>query len=311
MNNKNWIKKIFQILFAAFVIVSVMGCSGNNGGENPDNPVTPADDPTESFTLLGHTAHPKIKNGVVTIYNDNGVKVGTARTDSNGCYSLTVAKEDLGTQYTLKVSGGYSDDKTFSGTLEAKYALTHPENKANITPITSLVAKVSGAEGSLDSAVDKLASMGMIDKGNWYDDSQAKVDEWSLDVMGAHIDNIETWVNEVAEDVKDNDLNAQYMDVFPEAHGGVLSLSVPEVESGKLYFFKGYGSDTQMTAHTVHDEVNVSWELVNPPAGVTIDSTTGKLHIEDIYDGGRTVLTAKAVGGETAGIVSSISSLIH
>lgn len=173
-------KLLISILFASTLLLSA--CGGGGGSSN---------EPTSNNTISGIiiTDYP-ISGAQVKILTLSSSEITSTTTDADGKYSVEVASGSIDNGYIVEASGGQLNGENFVGTLRGIYSASDDKTKANATLITSLIAKLAmddseiSKNGTLltkrDTAIQKLADIGMLKKADWFVEEPELVDMYKL-----------------------------------------------------------------------------------------------------------------------------------
>lgn len=265
-------KTIAAVYIFACVLLGLSGCGGGGGGSSESGGGTAGDNPV---TISGIATDDPIVGGTVTATAIDGTELNTATTDTDGRFSLMVDEADIQLGYELTVSGGYSGGEPFAGTLRAQYAAMDSTTNANVTLVTTLVHAMSqqlaGATpvDKRDAAIGRLVSMGMLQGGQWANMEPAGVDLATLRAL-VQREGLASWLNDMVSDLQDDDLSAEMMEGFPEAHGGIVALTLGD--KNQSLAFQGAQLREKIEVVSISEaDGSYEFELLSGPEGMSVD----------------------------------------
>lgn len=243
-----------------------------------------------NITLSGKTAFKNVSDGVVVITNSNGAEIAKTRTLTDGSYSVSVDASALSGGYTLTLTEtistiveGTQKPTITTDTMTASYGGSHPSNKANITGITTLVSEMAKTTGSQTKAIQKLVDFGMVNNNDWYAVSSPRINPKALEAVVSNYAKITEWTAQLISDMADSELALKNLACFPKVYGGVAAISFPATDEGVFHVFKGYNDEIKAFSSLTEENLLVTWSLINPPKGITIDSKTGIISVAGYY----------------------------
>lgn len=270
----------FSKYLAVFVIslLVLVGCGGSSGGDFKGGKNNPTGSTAVEKTIIkGVVTDDPVIGATVKVLSLNNNTIQTATTDSNGSFSIEVDKNKIANGFILEATGGKMNGTDFNNTLSAIYGSKDNITQANVTLITTLVAKMAqdsiSRSGTLidkrDEALQKLADMGMLKKIDWFQTKPSLVNMEELRAIIYEI-GISNWINSITVDLSDNQLGRDKMSIFGMAHGGVLSI---HAGSNKLSMFPTDNKQIKITFDTESNKTNFLLKPKVMPTWVTIDGT--------------------------------------
>ncbi len=231
-------------------------------------------------TLSGTAFNGAMAGGTVTLKDFSGAVLGTTSSDADGKFTLNVAENSLNNGYTVSITSGMKDGGAFTGTLTATYSSTDAKDAANLTVLTSLIDMLAvdlpgNTLEKRDAAIQKLATLGMLQITDWnlltsdYFDLQALV----LRVQDAG--GVQAWLDRINTDIEDGELSlAESSTLFPKAHGGIQTI---RVEMSKDSLFPGEATVASFSVDALADGKTPVLKIVQAPAWVTVDGASVKV----------------------------------
>jgi len=181
-------KKYLQIII--ILISSLFLCSCN--------------DSNSPSTLRGVVMDDPLVGATVTAYGTNFETLGTAITDSDGEYNISIPYDSA---YRIVASGGTIDGVPFTGTMKS---ICNKEQMCNATPLTTLTATlVDNYKLSFLQAQEEVSRTMMIDLGEdpfilEYQGKASEANQNTLSYIRENTNNgidIDTWISTMLEDI--------------------------------------------------------------------------------------------------------------
>lgn len=122
---------------------------GSCGGGSDSPPKGPPKGSPKTTVISGIVSDDIIVGALVTARAFNGVVLGTAITDSDGRFSITVRVSDMGVGYALTSTGGTMNGQSFDGSMSAIYPARWEAGSSNVTLLTSALAQAANSTVSL------------------------------------------------------------------------------------------------------------------------------------------------------------------
>lgn len=201
--------------------------------------------------------------------------LATAIADSSGKFIISSAGVDLEKGYELKaIYETTVGELKFSDSFYAYYPGGEKLAESHITGITSTAYHLaSSVEGSTfkekhEKAVGNMVSIGMVRKDDW---SGSQPELVSKDHLGLQKHNLGTWSKMIAHDLKNGDLSGSHAQIFPNAHGGILSIDTGLLNNS-LSIFPGLKTETTISIQKSNPDLVVRLFLEKAVSGVTLDS---------------------------------------
>jgi len=265
-----------KLLFISVILLILNSCGGGGSSNVPaNNDVN--NDSTQPIVIKGKVVDDPIIGATVKLLSLDNDELQTATTDSNGSYSLNISKDKISNGFMLEATGGTMNGIDFNYTLRAIYSADQDLEKANITLITTFVAKMAmedsiNRSGTLidnrDKALQKLDDMGMLKKSDWFSEepSLVNMEELRATVQG---DGLNVWLDRTIVDLNDSELGQDKMRIFEFAHGGLLSVSTSP--SNFISIFSGQEKELNIFAEVIDtNNTNISIRKVNGVDWITI-----------------------------------------
>jgi len=228
----------------------------------------------ETMTISGYVVDEPISGATVKLLSLDNEELKTAITDSNGSYSLEVGEDKVANGFMLEVTGGSMNGEDFNGILRAIYGAGEDFEKANVTLITTLVAKMAMIDGDSsiekrDLALQKLSDMGMIQLDDWFKIEPSMVDSDMLHVA-IRLDGLDVLLNNLLEDLNDDELSNDNHPFFATAHGGINRIFISPVDSVSL--FAGQVNELNVSSTFLdNNESNITVTKVSGPSWATVN----------------------------------------
>ncbi|MEW8506888.1 MAG: LamG-like jellyroll fold domain-containing protein [Candidatus Thiodiazotropha sp.] len=261
-------------------------------------------DVSADISISGLVVDDPIESAIITLVSESGTTLGTAVTDANGYYSVTLLYSDLQEPFYVISTGGFINGEAFDGTMQAIYDLSDNLADANITPVTTVITGLADTMGSglienRNAALDQTTSMMLF-----------PIDEWnSIEPTGVNLEQIRfgsvlngfnTIIANLVSDIQDGDITLSTFNVFPSFNFGLLSAVIPT--NNRVFMNVG---EVEMRDISVSPPWNTAWsaEVIedSSPDWITIDQTGRKVIFNNPTGAGRydfRVLVTTQDGGE-------------
>ncbi len=225
---------------AACIVLAALAlgaCSGGSDGGRGD------DEPTPMTTITGIASDDPLSGATVEIRSTTGQSLGTAQTDSNGRYSISIPTSALQGGYQVVATGGQIAGATFTGTLRAVYAQSDAANAANATLLTSLIYNLAELEPAGDLTarrnvvLDRLSAAGLFARASWNAAEPANVNlpqiraEIAEQGYSSALSNLSGLMTAAALSAPDMDLFVY----FPAAMGGITGITYGQSTFGTTF----------------------------------------------------------------------------
>jgi hypothetical protein len=234
--------------------------------------------PIEKTTIKGVVVDDPIIGATVKLLSLDNDELETTTTDANGSYTLEVDNSKITNGFILEATSGTMNGQDFNETLRAIYGAGEDVEKANITLLTTLVAKMASEDSEIsrsgtlldkrDDALQKLSDMGMIKQDDWFkvEPSFVNMDELRSVVQ---YDGLDVWLNAMIVDLTDSELGSDKMRVFSNAHGGMSKVNISPDEFVSI--FPGQEKIISVDGEFVDtNETNISIRKISGPDWITI-----------------------------------------
>ena len=182
-------------------------------------------------TISGRVHNGPVAGATVILRDLAGHRLARAVTDQNGRYSLKAPSSCIAGGYYLQAFGGTINGAAFSGVMSAIYAASDNPAQANITPITTLIARMAESyAGSTrveqrDRAIQKAVALGLLRAADVNRIDAAYVEESIVRSMIAER-GLDRWIGDVLADLQDGALSRDLMGAFPNANGGIIAFKL-------------------------------------------------------------------------------------
>ena len=122
-----------KTILASWLVCALTACGGGGSGISTQAPPEP-----ERITISGFVSDDPVAGASVKLSSLDGDRpLGTAVSGSDGAFSITTGKADLGTGYRLESSGGTMNGQPFADILKAIYPAAKATGSSNLTLITT------------------------------------------------------------------------------------------------------------------------------------------------------------------------------
>lgn len=147
--------RMYRLLLGSLLLIAVSGCGGNADDAQKQADALSAAcrvSPKNCTEIYGAaTVYGPLSAAAVNVFGPSGVRIGTATTAANGSFSLYVAQPVP--DYSIVVSGGNYQGRTFSGDLAAEVRNRPAQGQfAPVNPVTTIVAQQMKASPTLSLA---------------------------------------------------------------------------------------------------------------------------------------------------------------
>ena len=287
--------KSIKLFLIGMVVVMLTACGGSSGGDSGNvNPTTEGtsggitddagstegsgnSDPLVMKTISGVIVDDPIVGATVKILSFSSDELQVTTTDDNGSYSMQVNADDISAGFMLEASGGMMNGEDFNGTLRAIYGADEDLEKANVTLITALVAKLAmednGTSGTLiekrNAVLHKLSNIGMVKSDDWFKIEPSLVHMEHLRDLVGELD-LDGWLNGISDDIVDSQLTIKYIKGFPEANGGIIAANIGQNKIITTYENDQFIKGIQLFLYDQNTSATYTYSLNNAPSGMTI-----------------------------------------
>jgi pimeloyl-ACP methyl ester carboxylesterase len=234
-------------------------------------PGTPFPSSSQNTLIKGLVIDDPVINAIVKIYDINNTLLETTTSGDDGDFSISITTSLLTEGYIITATGGTMNGQPFLGELKAIYTGDDNPSKANLTIMSTLIAKLAETQAGAtliekrDNAIAHLVFLGLLAENNYH-----KTDSKLLNEDSARIDiaviGIDAWIDEIINDLADGELSATNMSAFANSNGGVLAIKVLGQQETSVW----PGSSTQMGVELSATTNNVQSALENAPSWVSL-----------------------------------------
>lgn len=253
-----------------FVAISIAGC-----GSDSSSDISNSRPPAATLTISGVVADGLVSGASVAILSLDGKQVGSARADTEGRFTSSVAESELEAGYLIRASGGHVGDSALVGELKAIYGPSERYDTANVTLVTTLVSELAELKdtGTLlnrrTAVVRQLSDIGLFLEDEWNLGEPTNVDMIAL--LGDALDGgVAPLVNALIADLQDGDLEPGSMAYFPAAHGGILYLFL-DTTNNVISGFPGGFVSAPVILQGLEDSLGYKFSVLDGPSGLEID----------------------------------------
>ncbi|MBK7299421.1 MAG: hypothetical protein IPI79_02790 [Moraxellaceae bacterium] len=227
-------------------------------------------------TLTGTAIDDPISGAMLKVTTLDGKEIGTATTQADGTFAVSVPEPYLVDPILLQVSGGTMAGQPFTGTLKAIYTPQDGRTGLNLTPVTTLVSHLAASETGSDlvakrnAALNKLVALGMMDLQNWRKVADTPFDLGTIAFRISDLGGVTPWLNTIQTDIADGELSKDEMMMgFPKAHGGVQKVVVG---MDTLSMAVGDKRQLQVSADGLPENTALTVTLENAPEWVKVSN---------------------------------------
>ncbi|NQZ23345.1 MAG: hypothetical protein HRT53_14985 [Colwellia sp.] len=223
-----------------------------------------------SVYLSGVVGIEAIVGASVQLKSLSGDIIASTTTDHEGKYTFEVNESDISAGYELFSSKGGQGD--FDDEVRAIYSSTDDRDKANLTLITSLIAKLSSINSPLsieqrNIEVKKLIDLGLITSSDWFEMELSTVDMLSLHEW-VNTRGVDNWLNDMVADLSDGELSRSMMKYFFKAHGGLAGISFTPAVS--IALFPGQSRNILLTPVFIDGAKATTIKIISGPSWVSV-----------------------------------------
>jgi pimeloyl-ACP methyl ester carboxylesterase len=238
--------------------------------------------------VSGVIADDPVTNAHVEIQSLTSEILGSATTDSNGRYSVSIATASLGSGYQVVATGGEVGGNAFSGELRAVYSQADNTASANATLVTTVICMLADRETSGDLVarrnvvLDRLAGNYVLKKSDWnaVTPTNVSLDVLRTEVIGEGLNNaLAALADQLSADAIANP-GDQVFAIFPTTLGGIRGVAYGKtLLPDALNVFSGTALEagTATVLATSAGGATRRFELTGAPAGLSVDAASGML----------------------------------
>ena len=234
-------------------------------------PGTPSPASSQNTQLKGLVIDDPVINADVKIFDINNTLIETTTSGDDGDFSISIDTNLLSGGYIITATGGTMNGQPFLGELKAIYTDDDNPSKANLTIMSTLIAKLAETQAGAtliekrDNAIAQLVFLGLLAENDYY-----KTDTELLNEDSARIDiaviGLDAWIDEIINDLADGELSAANMSAFASSNGGVLAINVLGQQETSVW----PGASTQIGVELSATTNNVQFALENAPSWVNL-----------------------------------------
>jgi hypothetical protein len=238
-------------------------------------PGTPPPASSQNTQLEGLVIDDPVINADVKIFDINNTLIETTTSGDDGDFSISIDTNLLSDGYIITATGGTMNGQPFLGELKAIYTDDDNPSKANLTIMSTLIAKVAETQAGAtliekrDNAIAQLVFLGLLAENDYY-----KTDTELLNEDSARIDiaviGLDAWIDEIVNDLADGELSAANMSAFANSNGGILAITV----LGQQEISVWPGASTEIGVELSATTNNVQSALENAPSWVSLSDST-------------------------------------
>jgi hypothetical protein len=238
---------------------------------------------TENITISGATANLVITNGHVVVESVTGETLGTGTTDNLGHYAVSLKNAIPNEGYRVLVTGGQIDGNAFEDELSALYVPDNEKSGANLTLITTLVNHLAERYPQSiplqrrEAAVSQLLDIGLIlQPAEWSSLNPPSINIDALNLAADLEQGVSGWLQRMLDDLEDDDVSPNQMLGFPNANGGITSITLNGSTQPTV---SGFLNETIQGNLQIlgQDAATYTFETVKVPDGLTL-SENGTLN---------------------------------
>lgn len=273
---------IMKALFVFSLIAFLNACGGGGSSSNNDSAsIGSGGGQPATVTISGIATDDPVSGATVQLQTLDGNTIETATTDSTGAFSTQTSAGNINPGYMIVVTGGQVGGVDFPGELRAQYAKSDDRHAANVTLMTTLIARIAAQETSgtplekRDAVIARLAGMGVVSQDDWSGITPTGVSLSNLrkDISIRGLDPV---LNTVSTDLQDGNVNADDMSYFPRAHGGIVRLAMGDT-SNRISVFPGASGKTSVGLQSVDQNASYTYALVSGPDWLSVDPQSGSI----------------------------------
>ena len=214
-------------LVSFLVCAIVVMLSGCGGGSSSNNNVV-MENPETTQTISGKLAGYIREDASIVVKDSQNKRLAEGETEADGTYSISIdnlTKQNLNIQIS-QLNGDVTE--TFQHLLLAD----DDWSNVNISVLTTIVSGLLNP-GSITLKKDRinilqeLEEIGLLDTATWLDPEPETLSSETLLVLREE-NQLSQWMSDVVNDAVDYDLRPENMMAFPNAHGGIYSISSTE-----------------------------------------------------------------------------------
>lgn len=164
--------------------------------------------------------------------------------------------------------------------LQSLYSASELKTGISITPLTTVVSQIVGTSDSnlitkRDNLLQAMSELGMIDRQNWSSLTSTVVDNGQIAGKISENSALQNFAKQVNDEVLAKNISTEIMrSGFPNAHGGIISLSV--IDNGILNFMSGGNGtihvQTSLIDNTSTNQNKVKISLENAPDWLKVEN---------------------------------------